>query len=168
VSLIGAVDACAISNMPADDARSDIINDDVQPFELSGTGEITDGKVHLHVVPGREGDGALAGHLHWAKVETFSSRPMCSPCHGHRDLITSLSFLHRPNAALRRSERLAICSLDRGLTVRTLTPSRACWEGESAFGESMTWLVLSCGRHRTFWSQVQVLISGLAQSLSFF
>ncbi len=71
VSFIGAVDACAISNMPADDARSDIINDYAQPFELSGTGEITDGKVHIHVVLSREGDAALAGHLHWAKVETF-------------------------------------------------------------------------------------------------
>lgn len=33
------------------------------PFELTGTGEITDETVHLHVVLGREGDTALAGHL---------------------------------------------------------------------------------------------------------
>jgi predicted DNA-binding protein with PD1-like motif len=71
VSLIGAVDACAISNMPAADATSDVISEYHQPFELSGTGEITDGTVHVHVVLGREGDVALAGHLHWAKVETF-------------------------------------------------------------------------------------------------
>lgn len=71
VSLIGAVDACAVSNMPANDARSDIINEYHQPCELTGTGEITDGKVHLHVVLGRESDEALAGHLHWARVDTF-------------------------------------------------------------------------------------------------
>ena len=71
VSLIGAVDACAISNMPANDARSDIISEYTQPCELSGTGEITDGKIHIHVVVGREGDVALAGHLHRAQVETF-------------------------------------------------------------------------------------------------
>ncbi|MFG2047958.1 PPC domain-containing DNA-binding protein [Micromonospora sp. NPDC048935] len=71
VSLIGAVDACAISNMLADDARKDIVTEYRQPFELSGTGEIQDGKVHVHVVLGREGDTALAGHLHWARVETF-------------------------------------------------------------------------------------------------
>lgn len=71
VSLIGAVDACAISNMPAADASRDIITEYKQPFELSGTGEITDGKVHIHVVLGREGDSALAGHLHWATVDTF-------------------------------------------------------------------------------------------------
>jgi predicted DNA-binding protein with PD1-like motif len=71
VSLIGAVDACAISNMSARDAMSDIVTEYRQPLELAGTGEITEGKVHLHVCLGREGDVALAGHLHWAKVETF-------------------------------------------------------------------------------------------------
>ncbi|WP_213456768.1 PPC domain-containing DNA-binding protein [Rhizomonospora bruguierae] len=71
VSLIGAVDECAISNMRADDASTDILNEYRQPFELSGTGEIRDGKVHVHVVLGREGDTTLAGHLHWARVETF-------------------------------------------------------------------------------------------------
>jgi uncharacterized protein len=71
VSLIGAVDACAISNMPAHDATSDTVTEHHQPFELSGTGEITDGRVHLHVCLSREGDTALAGHLHWASVDTF-------------------------------------------------------------------------------------------------
>ncbi|MEV0456040.1 PPC domain-containing DNA-binding protein [Catellatospora methionotrophica] len=70
-SLIGAVDSCGISNMAADDAAKDILTEYAQPFELSGTGEIKDGKVHLHVVLGREGDVALSGHLHWARVETF-------------------------------------------------------------------------------------------------
>ncbi|MDG4765113.1 DNA-binding protein [Solwaraspora sp. WMMD406] len=71
VSLIGAVDACAISNMPAHDAKSDIVTEYQQPFELSGTGEITNGKVHIHVCLSRAGDTAIAGHLHWARVETF-------------------------------------------------------------------------------------------------
>jgi predicted DNA-binding protein with PD1-like motif len=71
VSLVGAVDACAISNMPAGDAKSDVVTEYAQPLELSGTGEIVDGRVHLHVVLGREGDRALAGHLHRATVETF-------------------------------------------------------------------------------------------------
>ncbi|MFJ6198663.1 PPC domain-containing DNA-binding protein [Micromonospora sp. NPDC092111] len=71
VSLVGAVDECAISNMHASDANIDIVSEYRQPFELSGTGEIRGGKVHLHVVLGRQGDTALAGHLHWARVETF-------------------------------------------------------------------------------------------------
>lgn len=71
VSLIGAVDACAISNMPADDASKDIVTEYRQPCELNGTGEIVDGALHLHCTLGREGDVALAGHLHWALVDTF-------------------------------------------------------------------------------------------------
>src|SRR5437764_4480523 len=71
VSLIGAVDAAAISNMPANDASSDVITEYLQPCELSGTGEIKDGALHIHVVLGREGDIAVAGHLHWAEVKTF-------------------------------------------------------------------------------------------------
>lgn len=71
VSLIGAVDACTISNMPANNATSDIITDYNQPCELTGTGDITDGVVHVHVSLGREGDVAIAGHLHRATVQTF-------------------------------------------------------------------------------------------------
>ncbi len=70
VSLIGAIDACCISNMPMHDATDDNLTDNQQPCELSGTGEIADGKPHVHCVLSTEGDHALAGHLHWARVET--------------------------------------------------------------------------------------------------
>jgi uncharacterized protein len=83
VSLIGAVDACAISNMPVHDPGSDIVTEYTQPFELSGTGEIKGGTVHLHVVLSGEGDAAVAGHLHRAEVRTFFVRaytlPMTTP-----------------------------------------------------------------------------------------
>ena len=71
VSLIGAVDSCCISNMPKHDANQDILTEYHQPFELSGTGEVKDGVLHLHVILSGEGDAALAGHLHWAQVRTF-------------------------------------------------------------------------------------------------
>jgi predicted DNA-binding protein with PD1-like motif len=71
VSLIGAVDACGISNMLRSDASRDIITEYTQPLELTGTGEVKDSVLHLHVVLGREGDAAIAGHLHWAHVRTF-------------------------------------------------------------------------------------------------
>lgn len=71
VSLIGAIDRCCISNMPKDDAKQDILTEYDQPFEMSGTGEIKDGSPHIHCVLGREGDVSLAGHLHWANVETW-------------------------------------------------------------------------------------------------
>lgn len=71
VSLIGAIDACCISTMSQHDATQDILTEYEQPFELSGTGEIKNGVPHLHCVLGKEGDVALAGHLHWARVENF-------------------------------------------------------------------------------------------------
>jgi predicted DNA-binding protein with PD1-like motif len=71
VSIIGAFDRCCISNMPADNAKSDILTEYDQPFEISGTGEVVDGKPHIHCVLGKEGDHALAGHLHRANVETW-------------------------------------------------------------------------------------------------
>jgi len=69
VSLIGAVDSACISNMPKGDARNDVLTEYTQPMEMSGTGEIKDGKPHIHCVLGTDGDVTLSGHLHWAKVE---------------------------------------------------------------------------------------------------
>lgn len=71
VSLIGAVESAAVSTMAKDDASNDIITEYYQPLELSGTGEIKDGKLHVHVVLGAEGNATISGHLHWATVKTF-------------------------------------------------------------------------------------------------
>jgi uncharacterized protein len=71
VSLIGAVDSCCISNMPRVDAKSDILTEYAEPFEMSGSGEVKTGRPHIHCVLGREGDSTLSGHLHWAKVESW-------------------------------------------------------------------------------------------------
>ena len=71
VSVIGAVDECCISNMPKDDPRADNLNRYKEPLEMSGNGEIRDGKPHIHCVMSREGEGVLAGHLHWAKINTW-------------------------------------------------------------------------------------------------
>ena len=72
VSVIGAVDECCISNMPKEDATKDVLTEYNEPFELSGNGEIKDGKPHIHCVLSRVKDNeAIAGHLHWAKVKTW-------------------------------------------------------------------------------------------------
>src|SRR5438045_1184433 len=68
VSLVGAVEYCALSNMPGDDAASDIITEFKQPLEMSGTGEVKDGKPHVHCVVSGEGNNAIGGHLHRAVV----------------------------------------------------------------------------------------------------
>lgn len=71
ISLIGAIDSCRIHNMHHTDPHTPVINDYKEPMELSGTGAIVDGKPHIHCVLSREGDAALAGHLHWAQVHAW-------------------------------------------------------------------------------------------------
>ncbi|HEX3812162.1 MAG TPA: DUF296 domain-containing protein [Mycobacteriales bacterium] len=78
-SLIGAVDTCAISNMDAGDALKDIVTEYEQPFELSGTGEVVDGELHLHVVLGKQFNAVLSGHLHSAEVRNFFVRAYVLP-----------------------------------------------------------------------------------------
>jgi predicted DNA-binding protein with PD1-like motif len=68
VSLIGAVEASCVSVMPKGDPLDDILTEYEQPFEMSGTGEIKDGRVHVHCVMGGE-DGTVSRHLHWARVD---------------------------------------------------------------------------------------------------
>lgn len=71
VSIIGGVDACTISTMPKDDAKRDILTEYKEPLEMSGTGEVHEGKPHIHCVMGREGNQAVFGHLHRASVENW-------------------------------------------------------------------------------------------------
>jgi predicted DNA-binding protein with PD1-like motif len=78
VSLIGAVESCCVSVMPKTAPLEDILTDYDQPLELSGTGEIVDGKVHLHAVLGDQ-DGTVSGHLHWAKVDRWFVRAYLMP-----------------------------------------------------------------------------------------
>jgi predicted DNA-binding protein with PD1-like motif len=70
VSLIGAVTGARVSIMKKDDALVDYIRAFDQPMELSGTGEVVDGKLHAHVTLYGE-DGTFGGHLHSASVAEF-------------------------------------------------------------------------------------------------
>ena len=74
VSLIGAVDGFTISTMSERDATEDILTEYQVPAEMSGTDEIVNGTVHIHAVMAVEGDKALSGHLHRAKIGTFFGR----------------------------------------------------------------------------------------------
>lgn len=83
VSLIGAADRFTLSTMPRNDARSDVLTDYDEPAEMSGTGEIVAGTVHIHATMAVNGDRGLSGHLHSAHVETWFARayliPLYSP-----------------------------------------------------------------------------------------
>lgn len=74
VTLIGAVDSFTVSTMPAADATKDIITDYGLPAEMTATGEIVDGKPHIHAVMAVEGDRAISGHLHRAQIGTHFAR----------------------------------------------------------------------------------------------
>jgi uncharacterized protein len=74
VSLIGGADSFTISTMPADDATKDVITEYALPAEMSATGEIVDGKPHVHAVMAVEGDRAISGHLHAARIGTWFAR----------------------------------------------------------------------------------------------
>jgi predicted DNA-binding protein with PD1-like motif len=74
VSLIGAVDSFTLSTMPADDPRSDVLTDYRVPAEMSGSGEIIEGVVHIHATMAIHGDQGMAGHLHRAHVGTWFAR----------------------------------------------------------------------------------------------
>lgn len=74
VALIGAADSFTVSTMSAEDAMKDIITDYALPAEMTGTGEIAGGVVHIHAVMAVEGDRAIAGHLHRAQIGTWFAR----------------------------------------------------------------------------------------------
>ncbi|MGW1847951.1 hypothetical protein [Streptomyces sp. NPDC001966] len=46
---------------------------------MTGTGELRNGFVHLHVVMGVEGDHVIAGHLHEAHIGTHFARAYVIP-----------------------------------------------------------------------------------------
>lgn len=79
ITLIGAVDSCYISTMPTNDAKKDMLQEFHEPLEVTGTGEIQNGKVHIHIVLGREDKTAISGHLHWGKVKTWFVNVYVSP-----------------------------------------------------------------------------------------
>src|SRR5262249_61600584 len=59
---------------PAGDATRDVVTEYDLPAEMSGTGEINDGTVHVHAVMAVEGDRAVSGHLHRAQIGTWFAR----------------------------------------------------------------------------------------------
>ena len=71
LTLIGGVDNCCISTMPKSDAKKNVLTEYHEPLELSGTGDVVDGILHIHVNLGREDKSTLMGHLHWGKVATW-------------------------------------------------------------------------------------------------
>lgn len=71
MTLIGATDECAIHTMLQKDPRQNTLQTIKHPAELHGTGEIREGKPHIHCTLGVKDGKSITGHLHWAKVKTW-------------------------------------------------------------------------------------------------
>jgi uncharacterized protein len=74
VALIGAVDSFTVSTPPAGDPTSHTYSSYQLPAEMTATGEIVDGKPHIHAVMAVQGDRTIGGHLHEAQLGTSFAR----------------------------------------------------------------------------------------------
>jgi uncharacterized protein len=74
VALIGAVDSFTVSTNPVADATAHTITSYPLPAEMTATGEIVDGKPHIHAVMAVQGDRVIGGHLHTAHLGTSFAR----------------------------------------------------------------------------------------------
>jgi predicted DNA-binding protein with PD1-like motif len=74
VALIGAVDSFTVSTNPAGDPTAHTITSYPLPAEMTATGEIVDGKPHIHAVMAVQGDRTIDGHLHTAHLGTSFAR----------------------------------------------------------------------------------------------
>jgi predicted DNA-binding protein with PD1-like motif len=79
VTLIGAIDSFTVSTNPADDPTAHTYSTYPLPAEMSATGEIVDGKPHIHAVMAVQGDRTIGGHLHRAQIDTSFARAYVIP-----------------------------------------------------------------------------------------
>jgi hypothetical protein len=86
VALIGAVDSFTVSTNPAHDATAHTITSYPLPAEMTATGEIVDGKPHIHAVMAVQGDRVIGGHLHTAHLGTSFARAYVIPSEHHVDV----------------------------------------------------------------------------------
>jgi hypothetical protein len=83
VTLIGAADSFTVSTPPAGDPTSHTITSYSLPAEMTATGEIIDGKPHIHAVMAIQGDRAVAGHLIQAHFGTSFAHAYVIPSEQH-------------------------------------------------------------------------------------
>jgi hypothetical protein len=83
VALIGAVDSFTVSTNPAGDPTAHTYSSYPLPAEMTATGEIVDGKPHIHAVMAVQGDRTVGGHLHTAHLGTSFARAYVIPSEHH-------------------------------------------------------------------------------------
>ena len=83
VALIGAIDSFTVSTNPAGDPTAHTYSHYPLPAEMTATGEIVDGKPHIHAVMAVQGDRTIGGHLHRAELGTSFARAYVIPSEHH-------------------------------------------------------------------------------------
>jgi uncharacterized protein len=83
VTLIGAADSFTVSTPPAGDPTAHTITSYPLPAEMTATGEIINGKPHIHAVMAIQGDRAVAGHLIQAHFGTSFAHAYVIPSEQH-------------------------------------------------------------------------------------
>ena len=83
VALIGAVHSFTVSTNPAGDPTAHTHSASPLPAEMTATGEIVDGRPHIHAVMAVQGDRAVAGHLHKAQIGTWFAHAYVIPSTHH-------------------------------------------------------------------------------------
>ena len=86
VALIGAPDSFTLSTPPIGDPKSHTYSSYYMPAEMTATGEIVDGKPHIHAVMAVQGDRTIGGHLHEAQLDSSFARAYVIPSEQHVDI----------------------------------------------------------------------------------
>jgi predicted DNA-binding protein with PD1-like motif len=83
VALIGAIDSFTVSTPPIGDPTAHTSSSYPLPAEMTATGEIVDGKPHIHAVMAVQGDRTIGGHLHKAQLGASFARAYVIPSEHH-------------------------------------------------------------------------------------
>jgi uncharacterized protein len=100
VALIGAIDSFTVSTTPAADPTAHTYSSYPWPAEMTATGEIVDGKPHIHAVMAVQGDRTIGGHLHRAQLGTSFARAYVIPSECHVAILDhdQIAFAEAPEA----------------------------------------------------------------------
>lgn len=108
-SLIGAADEFTISVMEVERAAPDVVRSIPFPAEMTGTGEIVNGIVHLHVMMAVADGRIRGGHLRAARISTWFARAYVIPV---PDSSPAYAFARLPDRAEAEAEPIRCADCD--------------------------------------------------------
>jgi uncharacterized protein len=95
---IVAIDSFTVSTNPAGDPTAHTYSNYPLPAEMTATGEIVDGKPHIHAVMAVQGDRTIGGHLHKAYLGTSFARAYVIPSEHHVAIPANENIVFDPSS----------------------------------------------------------------------